>query len=148
MKSGTIALLLILGLLFLLSFYMYFRAEMYNKDIANTVTTKGMNGVGGKEITLSCPPSHKISIYRATYISTDPDDNNFENPDIDGFYSPDGQLANFYNTTTTVDALANDPNIAKLNNLSTAKFTIPKSFANVGNNSILQLVGSYDCVPK
>lgn len=155
MKPFEIAILLILLVIFGYVSYMFVRSRMYAHSINSSTLSRGLNGIGGQTITLQCPSSHNISLYRAVYFKTNPNTNGVEDDSIDAFYSTNGQMSSLYNfTDQTSDGKARavdatqDPNLNAANGKNKFTFTIPTSYSELSNTGTLHLVGTYDCVPK
>lgn len=172
MVVGTweLASILILLVLIPVLIFLIIRAYKFKKTLNDRVVTRGLSGVGGSTVNLSCPAGQKISVFRAMYICTNPTTPGggtaqVEDPTCDPFYSSQGQFTSLYNADTTIDVVAN-PNdattaaniVQQCNGQEKCSFTIPQadpsSSSRIGMCSgktctgTVQLVGTYDCVPE
>lgn len=177
MAVGTWELAFILILLLLIPVFIFFiyRANKFKKTLSGRSVTRGLSGVAGATVNLSCPSGQKISVYKANYICTNPQvtagGTSHESSTCDPFFQPDvGQSTSFYNPDTTLD-LVNGPTtvnpqynvVAKCNGSRTCSFVVPSvdpsmsgTMCNIpgqtpssctSNGGTIQLVGTYDCVP-
>ena len=168
MAVGTWELAFVLLFLVLVPvlIFLIVRAYRFKKVLNDKVITRGLSGVAGSTVNLTCPAGQKISIYRANYICTNPtanaDGTSFESTTCDPFYSSGGQEMSIYNPATTLDAVNNPGQImsqynpvVKCNGQQKCSFTVPSvdpSQTGMCNGTTctgtIQLVGTYDCVPE
>lgn len=129
----------------------------FQDQLLDKVMTKGMNGVSGQTINLSCPPEMVISyknnngnITRGAIIS-------LGDPSCDPFYQKAGQQGSFFNPATTIDALAANSlfkDITSLEGLNKGSFTVPSpNDPNLKGTCLasakqLGFIGTYDCIKK
>ena len=139
---STILIFLLLCLLAILvysiwSFGVSFR---YRNTLKNYNYTRGANTTQNKKINLKCENGNKINIDKAVQICTDPDSNNFENPETDPI-DKDGK----FNKNTTVDL--KDVLSSACDGLSSCEYTFkPKKYPNnMKCNGTSQLISTYIC---
>lgn len=152
-----IIILLIVGIGIMITSFIF--SHNFQNQLLDKVMTKGMNGVSGQTINLTCPPQMVISyknnnknITRGAIIA-------IGEPTCDAFFQRGvGQNGSFFNPNTTVDALAPDSpykDITSLEGQNKGSFTVPKpNDPNLPKGSCLAsaaqlaFIGTYDCIKK
>lgn len=86
--------------------YLYYKAYEKKKELVQKPTTKGMNGIGGDTVNMSCPSGQVISFDKINATSTRGSLVCLGDTECDGFYQPDGQGKNFFNPSTTIDVFS------------------------------------------
>jgi len=165
LEIGIVIILVAAVLIVGVSYIMAFR---HQQTVNKQVTTRGMNGLEGATLNLSCPPGQVISfdsynsvISRGALFCSASDAGENANPPAttnDGFFQfKTGQNNKFFNPSTTLN-LTEDNSPLTLKNCkgkNSCSFTIPiKSDADVAKVPALNkcpgkiaFVGTYDCVP-
>jgi len=140
MSTFLIFLLLSMLALLLYSIWSLSVSLRYSNTLKNYAYTRGANTTEGKKVELKCENGKKINIDKAVQICTDPNSNNFENPDTDPI-DKDGK----FNKDTTVD-LKSELSSA-CNGLSNCEYTFkPKNYPNnMKCNGTSQLISTYVC---
>lgn len=150
-----IIILLIAGISIMIVTFIFSRS--FQKKLLSKIVVKGMNGLQGKTISLTCPPEMTISfdnqntnLSRGTLVS-------LGDSTCDPFYQPGvGQKASFFNPATTVDVM--DPtssfqDVRKCEGKNSCSFVVPDSTdSDIPAGSCLKqarqiaLIGTYDCI--
>lgn len=160
MIEVAILVLLIFGV-GIIGFYYYKAYENKNK-LEQNPTTKGMNGLGGSTVELSCPAGQVISFDKINTTSTRGALVCLGDSKCDAFFQPNkGQLSNFFNQTNTIDVFsASSPftDIKECEGKETCSFTVPTADDDrlplqsstpgycLGKcNGQLAFIGTYDC---
>lgn len=140
MSTILIFLLLILLAILVYSIWSLGVSFRYRKTLKDYTFTRGANTTENKDVNLKCEMGKKIKIDKAVQICTDPDSNNFENPDTDPI-DKDGK----FNKDTTVDL--KDDMSDECNGLSSCDYNFkPKKFpGNMNCNGTSQLISTYIC---
>jgi hypothetical protein len=87
--------------------YSLFMAIQNKKKLSKNITTKGMNGLAGASIALSCPAGQVISFDKINTTSTRGALVCLGDASCDGFFQPGvGQGTSFFNPSTTIDVFA------------------------------------------
>lgn len=124
------------------------------KDIntlKQNVYTRGANiKGGGNTANLVCGLDHKIKVYNAVQICSNPDANNFEDPTTDPISGgTDGTVGyGVYDPATTVDLT--DAMGKSVNDKQTVTYTFtPAPFPGgmMCPSEATQLIATYDCIP-
>lgn len=134
-----------------------YKSYEYNKKLTSQTLTRGMNGSQGKTVNMTCPAGQKIKVFKAHYVCTN--GTFYEDSSCDPYWSPNGQLTNFFNPSNTLDVAGQIGQ--KCNGSETCEFKVPDGSGigicgqkNPGTlngspcSGILQLIGTYDCVPN
>lgn len=161
-STWEIAAIVILLILVGVAGYSYFAAVQYKKrplgktgkTLADAVTTRGMNGVAGKTLELTCPAGQVISFAPGNATSTRGALICTGDAKCDGFYQRSGQNTTFFNPATTIDVFgagSKFTGLAECEGKNECSWTIPS----VGDQRLtgclakcqnLEFVGTYDCV--
>lgn len=157
--AAIVILLMILGA----CVYTYYSAWQYrNTPIGNTgqtlaksVSTRGMNGVAGQNLQLTCPAGQVISFKPANTTSTRGALICTGDSKCDAFYQKGGQTKTFFNPSTTIDVFANDSkftDLAACEGQNKCEWTIPGSSDSRVSGCIasckgqVSFIGTYDCI--
>jgi hypothetical protein len=154
MTPYEIFFILFFFILVIVGLVVLYRSFEFHKNLTSKVITRGLNGIQGQNVSLTCPPGQKISVYKANYVCTS--NQSFESSTCDPFWSTDGQLTNFFNPVNTYDV--SDEISKKCNGGNSCTWTIP-SGSGIGIcqqqtpnslngqpcSGVLQLIGTYDC---
>jgi hypothetical protein len=144
----------------------YVLAYGYQNKINQKKGTRGMNGLEGTTVNLSCPPGQVINfdsynsvISRgALFCSASGSGENGNPPSagLDGFFQMGiGQSSHFFNPSTTVDLVGSSStsNLKGCAGKNSCTFVVPKKSDSLVQNSVLKgcngviaMVGTYDCV--
>lgn len=150
-----VAAVLIVGVSYIYSFY-------FKNGISGKTVTRGMNGLEGTTINLSCPTGQVINfdsynsvILRGVlFCSASDKGENSPPPSIDGFFQRKGQNKNFFNPAATIDLTSDSSpfSLKSCKGKNSCSFTVPDNTdANVkkvlgGCTGKIAMVGTYDCV--
>lgn len=87
--------------------YSLFMAVQNKKKLSKNITTKGMNGLAGATLNLSCPAGQVIGFDKINTTSTRGALVCLGDVSCDGFFQPGvGQTTSFFNPSTTIDVFA------------------------------------------
>ena len=155
MWEYVIALLLIV--IFITLGTTLFTSHKFKNTLADTTMTRGVNGNGGEQLSLSCPSGQTISftnnnptVLRAALICGSALPGSVCDPFLGT--STSNQTTNFFNPSTTVSFVPQISSACQGKNSCT--ITVPTTFnatlctcspTNSGGSTV-QLVGTYDCV--
>lgn len=140
MSTILIFLLLSVVAIFIYSMWSLIVSFRYRETLKGYKYTRGANTTENKKIILKCENNNKINIDKAVQICTDPNDNNFENPNTDPI-DKNGK----FNKNTTVDM--KDSLSSACDGLSSCEYTFkPKDFPNnIKCDGTSQLISTYTC---
>lgn len=129
MIEVAILVILIFGVI-LVGFY-YYKAYQNKQQLIQKPSTKGMNGIGGSTIQLTCPPGQVISFDKINTTSTRGSLVCLGDPNCDGFFQPGvGQNTSFFNPKTTIDVFSSSSkftDIQECEGKESCEWTIPTS---------------------
>lgn len=151
---GTVELGFILVLLAVTGFaaFTFFKSYSFHKKLSTETLTRGMNGVAGSTIKLTCPVGQKIKVYKANYVCTSTVSQ--ENATCDPYWQQNGQVSNFFNPLNTFDAGATlgdqcngkqDCSITVPSALNVCQQTTANALDGKQCQGQIQLIGTYDC---
>jgi len=142
----------------------YLYSYRYKNGINLKTTTRGMNGLAGTKINLSCPSGQVINFdsYNSVisrgvlFCSASSKGENSIPPrtPLDGFYQAGkGQNKSFFNPNTTIDLTSSSSpfSLASCKGKNSCSFTVPDvTDPNIGVlancTGTIAMVGTYDCV--
>ena len=154
----TIALLVILIMAVGVMGYNYYSSLSYGSELKSATISRGMNGIAGQTINLTCPSGTVIDFTNPNPTTTRGAIVCTGTSGCDAFWSAAGQMGNFY-TANIVDVFAtNSPftDLASLAGKNSGSWTIPTSSdTRIPSGSCLrncqkplQFIGTYDCIPQ
>lgn len=148
--------LILIGVFFIgLLVFGFFKTFHYGRQLAGNTITRGLNGIGGTTLNITCPSGQKITVNKANYICTS--GMGIENTGCDPYYQQDGQQTTFFNPNNTLDVTSTLG--TQCNGKASCSISIPSSQTSIcgqsgpGQNnggpcpsgSQIQLIGTYDC---
>jgi hypothetical protein len=146
--------LILIGVLFIgVLIFAFFKTFYYGRQLTSNVITRGLNGVGGSTVNITCPSGQNITVNKANYICTS--GTNIESSGCDPYYQSNGQQTTFFNPNNTLDVTSTLA--TQCNGKSSCSIAIPSSQAAIcaqkgpGTNDggpctgQIQLIGTYDC---
>jgi hypothetical protein len=148
--------------LFIIAFFLgisYYRSYRFGSGIG-AVITRGMSGLSGTTVQLTCPAGKTISFENNNPTTTRGALVCSGNPTCDGFWSTSGQNSSFYNPTNTIDVMASGSpftDLLSLEGQNSGSWNIPLPTDTripsssclsgcSGQGQQLQFIGTYDCV--
>lgn len=160
MSTIEFAIILILVLSIVAVSVSYYYALDKGKGLSGQVSTKGMNGLAGQTVNMSCPSGQVISFSKINNTSTRGSLVCLGDSSCDAFYQPSGQNTNFFNPSTTVDVFSSSSqfkDIQACEGQQNCSWTIPTSSdtrlptrsTNGGcltSCKQLAFIGTYDCI--
>ena len=154
-----IIILLVMGISVMI--VQFLLSRNFQKKLTDKVIVKGMNGVAGTKINLTCPPEMVISFKNPNSVLTRGALIAIGDRSCDAFSQPNvGQNTNFFNPATTIDVFEKESFFPEIKNDCEGKnkcsFTVPDSsnkqiprvscLATPGQK--LAFIGTYDCIAK
>ena len=135
-------IVLMLIVIFIVMGTTLFTSHRFKNQLASTTMTRGVNGNGGDNLTLTCPAGQSISFTN----------NNPTAPRVVLICEtcnpyPSDQTTSFYNSTTTEDVSSQLSTTCGGKNSCT--FSVPTTFTTSAcscPSGSVQIVGTYDCV--
>lgn len=157
LNTWEIAFVIILMLIGCSLIFTFITSYKFKKNLDQKILTRGMNGIEGSTINMTCPSGQKIKVYKANYVCSS--GSITENPECDPYWRTSGQKSNFFNPLNTFDVSSQISSSCDGKELCV--WNIPKgssmkicgqSSGNTLDGSVctgqLQLIGTYDCVPE
>ena len=162
MSTLEVAIVVLLIFAVIVVSYSYYGAYQKKKELLQKPSTKGMNGIGGDTINLTCPSGQVISFDKINATSTRGSLVCLGDGTCDGFYQPNGQEKNFFNPSNTIDVFSDSSPFTDIKNCKgqqNCSWTIPVQtdsrlptqsstpgacLKNCSGN--LGFIGTYDCV--
>lgn len=148
--AGIILLFILLGV----SVWWFVVADKYKKYMStNYPYTRGAHAwEEGQTLNLKCDGDSEICVYRATQIYTNPDSNNFEDPNTDPIASGTNSNATYgaFDPQTTVDRTVDLGGECNGKNSCFVNFVTsewPTGMV-LGNAGTPQLISTYTCIPS
>lgn len=152
-----IIILLVMGIAIMIASFIF--SHSFQNGLLDKIIVKGMNGLEGDTVTLTCPPEMKISftnknsyLTRGAIISLD------DSIDCDPFFQSNGQTSSFYNPSTTIDTLDSSngfTDITGCEGQNSCSFKVPDasdslipSKSCLKNSKKLAFIGTFDCIKK
>ncbi len=162
LSTGIFIIFFVLLIIFIFVIWNMSVSSSYNTYLNNFRYTRGSNikGIGNSKIFV-CGKDSQICVDKATQIISEPDENNFENPNIDPISNgtitdSDGKIIPYsaFNPDTTIDVtkeLSQIVNGKNKYNYTFTGFTPPGQTLNDLTNEQkqnIQLIATYTCIPK
>jgi hypothetical protein len=155
-----IIILLIMGVSVMIVQFILSRS--FQKKLTDKVVVKGMNGLAGSTIKLTCPPEMVISFTNPNSVLTRGAVVALGDPTCDAFAQTAGQTTSFFNPATTIDVFETNslfPQVDACKGKNTCSFVVPDwqstQIPTTGNGSCLRktgqklaFIGTYDCIGK
>jgi hypothetical protein len=165
MSTFEVAIMVLLIFAVIVVGYLYYGAYQKKNELIQKPSTKGMNGIGGDTINLTCPAGQVISFDKINTTSTRGSLVCLGDSTCDAFYQPDGQEKSFFNPSNTIDVFSASSPFKDIKNCAgqqTCSWTIPdKTDSRLpkqsstpgaclkdcsGPSATLGFIGTYDCV--
>lgn len=143
--------------------YTYYSAWKYRNTpiggtghtLANAVSTRGMNGVAGQKLNLTCPSGQVISFKPANTTSTRGALVCTGDAKCDPFYQKGGQTKTFFNPSTTIDVFETGSkftDLADCEGENSCEWEIPGAKDSRVDGCVasckgtVSFIGTYDCI--
>lgn len=154
MPVSAVEVTFIIILIVILSLVIWWYVDKIRKinGLKGNTYTRGANIVGsGNKAEMKCGVDHKISVYKAVQICSNPDVHNYEDPSTDPIASGVDGVTGYgeWDPTTTVDLT--DTMGKSVNGKQNVTYTFtatsfPSDMSCPADST--QLIATYDCIPK